>query len=92
MPQLTPEQMIETQRQDWNRVASGWERWDEFFDRNMTFLNHRLVADARLRRGHRVLDLGSGTGYPAGRAGLTSLVERVEARENRVERVPPGKL
>ena len=65
MPQLTPEQMIETQRQDWNRVASGWERWDEFFDRNMTFLNHRLVADARLRRGHRVLDLGSGTGYPA---------------------------
>lgn len=65
MPQLTPEQMIETQRQDWNRVASGWERWDQFFDRNMTFLNHRLVADARLRGGHRVLDVGSGTGYPA---------------------------
>ena len=65
MPQLTPEQMIETQRQDWNRVASGWERWDQFFDRNMTFLNHRLVADARLRRGHSVLDVGSGTGYPA---------------------------
>ncbi|MGH7257242.1 MAG: class I SAM-dependent methyltransferase, partial [Nitrospiraceae bacterium] len=65
MPQLTPEQIIETQRQDWNRVASGWERWDQFFDRNMTFLNHRLVADARLRVGHRVLDVGSGTGYPA---------------------------
>ena len=65
MPQLTPEQMIETQRQDWNRVASGWKRWDQFLDRNMTFLNHRLVADARLRGGHRVLDVGSGTGYPA---------------------------
>ncbi|MBH0177752.1 MAG: methyltransferase domain-containing protein [Nitrospira sp.] len=31
----------------------------------MAFLNHRLVADARLRSGLRVLDLGSGTGYPA---------------------------
>lgn len=65
MPQQTPRQVIETQRQDWNRVAPGWEKWDEFFDRSMAFLNHRLVGDARLRWGHRVLDLGSGTGYPA---------------------------
>jgi ubiquinone/menaquinone biosynthesis C-methylase UbiE len=61
----TPEQMIEGQRQDWNRVAGGWEKWDRFFDEQMAFLNHRLVADARLRTGMRVLDLGSGTGYPA---------------------------
>jgi enediyne biosynthesis protein CalE5 len=60
-----PQQLIDMQRQDWNRVAAGWEKWDEFFDRSMTFLNHRLVADARLRPGQRVLDLGSGTGYPA---------------------------
>jgi ubiquinone/menaquinone biosynthesis C-methylase UbiE len=59
------EQMIESQRQDWNRVAGGWEKWDRFFDEQMAFLNHRLVADARLRTGLRVLDLGSGTGYPA---------------------------
>ncbi|OQW31496.1 MAG: hypothetical protein A4E19_07740 [Nitrospira sp. SG-bin1] len=60
-----PEQVIESQRQDWNRVAGGWEKWDRFFDEQMAFLNHRLVADARLRSGMRVLDLGSGTGYPA---------------------------
>jgi ubiquinone/menaquinone biosynthesis C-methylase UbiE len=60
----TPEQMIEGQRQDWNRVAGGWEKWDQFFDEQMAFLNHRLVADARLRAGMQVLDLGSGTGYP----------------------------
>jgi ubiquinone/menaquinone biosynthesis C-methylase UbiE len=65
MGQQTSEQVIEGQRQDWNRVAGGWEKWDRFFDEQMTFLNHRLVADARLRRGLRVLDLGSGTGYPA---------------------------
>jgi ubiquinone/menaquinone biosynthesis C-methylase UbiE len=61
----TLEQIIDGQRQDWNRVAGGWEKWDRFFDEQMAFLNHRLVADARLRSGLRVLDLGSGTGYPA---------------------------
>jgi ubiquinone/menaquinone biosynthesis C-methylase UbiE len=60
-----PEQVIDSQRQDWNRVAGGWEKWDRFFDEQMAFLNHRLVGDARLRAGLRVLDLGSGTGYPA---------------------------
>lgn len=65
MPQLTPQQVIDSQRTDWNRVASGWEKWDQFFDDNLAFLNHRLVSDAHLRRGMHVLDLGSGTGYPA---------------------------
>ena len=65
MTQQTPEQTIDSQRQDWNRVAGGWEKWDQFFDEEMAFLNHRLVADARLRTGMQVLDLGSGTGYPA---------------------------
>ncbi len=59
------EQVIESQRQDWNRVAGGWEKWDRFFDEQMAFLNHRLVGDARLHAGLKVLDLGSGTGYPA---------------------------
>ncbi len=65
MTQQSSQQIIEGQRQDWNRVAGGWEKWDRFFDEQMAFLNHRLVADARLRAGMRVLDLGSGTGYPA---------------------------
>lgn len=69
MPTPTPAEMIEAQRQDWNRVAGGWDKWDHYFSRNMTFINHRLVADARLRPGMRVLDLGSGTGYPALLAG-----------------------
>jgi enediyne biosynthesis protein CalE5 len=65
MTQQSPQQIIEGQRQDWNRVAGGWEKWDRFFDEQMAFLNHRLVADARLRSGMQALDLGSGTGYPA---------------------------
>jgi len=61
----TAQQIIEGQRQDWNRVAGGWEKWDRFFDEQMAYLNHRLIGDARLHRGMKVLDLGSGTGYPA---------------------------
>lgn len=64
-PQPTAQQLIEGQRQDWNRVAGGWEKWDRFFDEQLACLNHRLVADARLRSGMKALDLGSGTGYPA---------------------------
>ncbi|MBI5379021.1 MAG: methyltransferase domain-containing protein [Nitrospirae bacterium] len=65
MPQIDPQQFIETQRLDWNRVAPAWDKWDVLIDRNMTFINYRLIGDARLRPGEQVLDLGCGTGYPA---------------------------
>jgi ubiquinone/menaquinone biosynthesis C-methylase UbiE len=65
MTQLSAQQIIEGQRQDWNRVARGWEKWDRLFDEQAGYLNHRLIGDARIRHGHTVLDLGSGTGYPA---------------------------
>jgi ubiquinone/menaquinone biosynthesis C-methylase UbiE len=58
-------QVIDTQREDWNRAAPAWEKWDRRLDENMAFVNYRLIADARLRPGQRVLDLGSGTGCPA---------------------------
>ncbi len=65
MPQTDPQQIIDTQREDWNRVAPAWDKWDVLIDRNMTFINYRLIGDARLRPGEQVLDLGCGTGYPA---------------------------
>jgi len=57
--------VIETQQQDWNRVAAGWEKWDALLDQNLAFVNYRLLGDARIRPGQRVVDVGSGTGYPA---------------------------
>ncbi|MER3422694.1 MAG: hypothetical protein C4293_05170, partial [Nitrospiraceae bacterium] len=59
MPHIDPHQLVETQRQDWNRVAPAWEKWDQVLDHNLAFVNYRLVGDARLRPGQRVLDLGS---------------------------------
>ena len=63
--QLDSKQYIEKQRQDWNRVAPAWEKWDQYLDQNLAFVSHRMVGDARLRAGQRVLDLGCGTGYPS---------------------------
>lgn len=65
MTQQDAQEFIEGQRQDWNRVAGGWEKWDRLFEEQAVYLNHRLIADARLRTAHTVLDLDSGTGYPA---------------------------
>lgn len=65
MAQMSPEEIIDQQRQDWSRVAPAWEKWDGLLHQNLSFLNYRLVGDARIRPGQRVLDLGSGTGYPA---------------------------
>lgn len=65
MAQIDANQIVETQRQDWNRVAPAWEKWDQLLERNLAFVNYRLVGDARLSHGQRVLDIGCGTGYPA---------------------------
>lgn len=65
MSPIDSKQYINQQRQDWNRVAPAWEKWDHQLDQNLSFISHRLIGDARLSGGQRVLDLGCGTGYPA---------------------------
>jgi len=65
MSSLDPKKYLEEQRQAWDRVAPAWEKWDRHLDLNLSFVNYRLVGDARLRPGYHVLDLGCGTGYPA---------------------------
>jgi ubiquinone/menaquinone biosynthesis C-methylase UbiE len=65
MSEFDPIQFVDTQRRDWNRVAPAWEKWDAALDASLSVCNHKLVDKARIAQGHRVLDLGSGTGFPA---------------------------
>jgi len=65
MSDFDPIQYVETQRRDWNRVSSAWEKWDAWLDVRMEPCSRHLLEKARVSTGHRVLDLGSGTGHPA---------------------------
>ena len=65
MSTIDSKQFIENQRQNWDRVASAWEKWDKNLEQSMAFVSYRLIGDARISPGQRVLDLGCGTGYPS---------------------------
>lgn len=65
MSTIDAKQFIETQRQNWDRVAPAWDKWDKNLEQNLTFVSDRLIGDARICPGQKVLDLGCGTGYPS---------------------------
>ncbi|WP_411105568.1 class I SAM-dependent methyltransferase [Streptomyces sp. cmx-4-9] len=53
------------QKDNWNNLSSGWDRWYDLFESGAAPVTHRMLEQARLVEGARVLDLGSGTGQPA---------------------------
>jgi uncharacterized protein (DUF924 family)/SAM-dependent methyltransferase len=53
------------QKQTWSVSAEGWERHDEWFDRNTASLSSWLCDAAALAPGNKVLDLATGVGQPA---------------------------
>jgi ubiquinone/menaquinone biosynthesis C-methylase UbiE len=62
---------LEEEKEDWNIVASGWEKWwKDLEDQGAQHVSERLVALARLERGHKVLDLACGYGEPSITAAL----------------------
>ncbi len=65
MSNLDTEKLIEFQRQSWDSVAPAWDKWDKNLEQSLTFVSYRLIGDARICPGQRVLDLGCGTGYPS---------------------------
>jgi len=65
MSTVDQKKYIESQRQNWDRVAPAWEKWDKNLEQSLTFVSYRLIGDARISPGQRVLDLGCGTGYPS---------------------------
>lgn len=50
---------------EFGRVAHAWKRWFPVLERGGHVVSERLVAEAGVRRGDRVLDIGTGLGEPA---------------------------
>ena len=53
------------QRNDWDNVATGWNRWWSVIERGAQQVSDRLVELAEVQPGHRVLDIATGIGEPA---------------------------
>jgi len=53
------------QRQHWDSVASGWEKWWETLERFSRIVTESLIRMAEIASGQKVLDFATGIGEPA---------------------------
>jgi len=60
-----PVEFRDGQRQQWNRAATGWEKWSSLIDEAASGISERLVEMAGVEPGNRVLDVAAGYGEPA---------------------------
>ena len=65
MSEFDTKKHVEDQRRDWNRVAPAWEKWDDWLDLGFKATSDYLIRETRISKGHHILDIGSGTGFPA---------------------------
>ena len=56
---------ISQQRQSWDNVARGWQKWWKTFEKDAQKVNERLVELAEIKQGDRVIDIATGIGEPA---------------------------
>src|ERR671915_1765827 len=66
--QLDPKQFKENQRQSWNSVSKGWQKWWKTIENGAKNVSDRLVELANIKPGDKVLDIATGIGEPAIRA------------------------
>jgi ubiquinone/menaquinone biosynthesis C-methylase UbiE len=59
------EQYKEGQRQGWNSVADGWQKWWKITETGAEKVRRRLIELAEIKRGSIVLDIATGIGEPS---------------------------
>lgn len=62
---MTAESFKAAQKAQWGAVASGWDRWNTWYEATFRPLTEWCCNATALRPGMRVLDLACGTGQPA---------------------------
>jgi enediyne biosynthesis protein CalE5 len=65
MPNIDPAKYNEGQRQDWDNVASGWQKWWKITESAGEIVSKRLIELAEIKQGSKVLDIATGIGEPA---------------------------
>lgn len=65
MPTLDSKQYKDGQRQSWDGVASGWQKWWKTIEVGAEKVSRRLIELAEIKPGSKVLDIATGIGEPA---------------------------
>lgn len=65
MSTFDSEQYKASERQGWDRVASGWQKWWKTTETATEKVSKRLIELAAIREGSRVLDVATGIGEPS---------------------------
>ena len=65
MSAIDPKQYKETQRNNWDSVAHGWEKWWRVIEIGAEKVSRRLIELASIKVGSNVLDISTGIGEPA---------------------------
>lgn len=58
-------QFKESQRQSWDSVSEGWQKWWKTIENGAQNVSNRLVELAHIKSGDKILDLATGIGEPA---------------------------
>jgi ubiquinone/menaquinone biosynthesis C-methylase UbiE len=65
MATLDSEQHKEAERQSWDGVAAGWQKWWKTIERGAEKVSRHLIDLAEVKPGSSVLDIATGIGEPA---------------------------
>jgi enediyne biosynthesis protein CalE5 len=63
--QTDPNQFKESQRQSWDSVSEGWQKWWKTIENGAQNVSKRLVELAHIKPGDKILDIATGIGEPA---------------------------
>ena len=59
------DQIKQNQRQSWDSVASGWQKWWKIFENGAQPVSDKLIELAKVKPSSKVLDIATGIGEPA---------------------------